>query len=872
LFDKKRTSVGASFQSGAGLPRRYSLRWRLPFFVCIVITAVLAASLAAAYRVVETTLLSAGGVSAQNAASQVANLLAPAAARAVEQMQRSADDPAVKSFLRNPTDSAREAVRKSLAELSQAGPRRLELWNDSGDRLLEVAIPASEGAPRALPPAERPSRPGLLPLKVSEEFTLADVVVEVKGEPADADPSYPLGYLLLRSYLSVNPPGLMSRLVGPDALVSVGNRSGGAWTDFSGPVSGPLVDLSRDEVAEYVGSDGQSRIGALVGVSGTPWVVWVEFRKARLLAPARAFLRRMVSLSIVFVGVGALLVTNLTHRVTTPLGDLSRAAEEIAAGDYSRRVPGGRRRDEVGRLSSAFNVMALKVDEAYRALKEAHEHTQFALAAARIGVWELDLASGRIQWSESMSFVHGVPASAFEGTPAAFLTLVHPDDRDSMAKLVAGKIPATEFFDLAFRSLWPDASVHWIEGKGRIMRAESGEPTSILAASIDVTERRLLQAQLNQSQKMEAIGQLAGGVAHDFNNLLTAILGYGNMILERAEDQNLRNDVLEILRAGESAAALTRQLLAFSRRQVMQPTVVSLKEVVASVEKMLRRLIGENIDLVIVFHEGPETVRADPNQLEQVIINLAVNARDAMPGGGRLTIETSTIDLDDLYCREHPSVTPGPHILLSVSDTGTGMEAETQARLFEPFFTTKEQGRGTGLGLATVYGIVKQSGGHIYVYSEPGRGTTFKIYLPSVAETGAVAKRKPATSELIGGEETVLVVEDNQAARELATKVLERLGYSVLTASSGGEALRLLEEKRAPVNLLVSDVVMPGMTGPELAERVLAARPQTKVLYTSGYSDDAIGRHGVLSPGAIFMQKPYTPALQARNVREALRG
>ena len=861
----------APFDSRAELPRRYSLRWRLPILVCVVLIVVLAAFLVAAYREVETTLVSAAGVRAQNAAGQVANLLVSSAERALSEVRRTADDPAVKRFLQNPTDPAREAVRGSLVPLTQSGPRRIELWSGAGNRLLEVVVPASGSGPQQdLPPRERPSAPGIQPLQVSKDFVLADVVAEVQGEsfPADQKSSPRLGYLTLRSAFSITPPGLMSRLVGADALVAIGNRSGGVWTDLSSVVPAPPVDLTRDAVAHYVDADGQTRLGALVGVRGTPWVVWVELRKASIVAPARTFLHRMILLAIVFVAIGALLVTTLTARITTPLHDLSKAAEEIAAGDYSRRVPANRR-DEVGRLSTAFNTMALRVEQAYRALKETHDDTQFALAAARIGVWESELSSGRIKWSESMSFVHDVPANAFEGTRASFLALVHPEDRDSIAHIIAGKTAGPDVFDLPFRALWPDGSVHWIEGKGRILRSDAGEPTSVLAVSIDVTERRQLQAQLTQAQKMEAIGQLAGGVAHDFNNLLTAILGYGNLILEEVEDQRLRDEVLEILRAGESAAALTRQLLAFSRRQVMQPSLVSLNQVVSGIEKMLRRLIGEDIDLVTVFQPEVDAVRVDSAQLEQVIVNLAVNARDAMPDGGRLTIETGMIDLDEAYCREHASVTPGRHVLLSVSDSGSGMEPETQARLFEPFFTTKSQGRGTGLGLATVYGIVKQSGGHIYVYSEPGRGTTFKIYLPSVGEPSVVAP-KLAVPELTGGAETILVVEDNESARVLASTVLERLGYSVLAATGGEEALGLLEVNAGRVNLLVSDVIMPGMTGPELARRMSVTHPEMKVLFTSGYSDDAIVRHGVLSPGAMFMQKPYTPAVLARKVRDAL--
>jgi PAS domain S-box-containing protein len=865
--------VSAPFGSRVVIPRRHSLRWRLPLLFCAIIVIVLAAFLVASYREVEATLVGAGGMRAQNAASQVANLLASAAEQGLNELRRVADDPRVKLFLGNPTEEAREGVRASLAPLTRVGPKRIELWSGSGDRLLEVVVPAGDGAAQEdLPPGHPPSGPGFQPLQVSTDVVLAEVVAEIREESlrADVDSSARLGYLALRSTLSISPPGILSRLVGDDALVVMGNRRGGLWTDLSSAVPAPPVDLTREGAAEYLAPDGQSRLGALVGVRATPWAVWVELRKAAVVAPARTFLRSMIVAGGVFVGIGALLVTGFTARFTTPLHDLAQAAGTIAAGDYSKRVPANRR-DEVGRLSSAFNTMAVKVEQAYRDLKEVHDHTQFALAAAQIGVWESDPRSGRIKLSESMRFVLGAPASVFDGRKQNFLAFVHPDERGSMAKIVDGETASPDVFDLEFRALWPDGSVHWIEGKGRVVRGENGTPTSVLAVSIDVTERRHLQALLTQAQKMEAIGHLAGGVAHDFNNVLTAILGYGNLVLEEVSDPRLRDEVLEILRAGESAAALTRQLLAFSRRQVMQPAVVSLNRVVAGVEKMLRRLISEDIDLVTTLHPGLDSVRVDSAQFEQVIVNLALNARDAMPDGGRLTVETNMIDLDEEYCREHPSVKPGRHVVLSVTDTGTGMDAETQARLFEPFFTTKGQGRGTGLGLAMVYGIVKQSEGHIYVYSEPGRGTTFKIYLPSVEEPAA-ATVKPAPPELAGGVETILIVEDDDAARKLASRVLKRLGYGVLTAGGGEEALRLLEARTETVNLLISDVIMPGMTGPELAQRVSTTHPEMRVLFTSGYSDDAIIRHGVLAPGTLFMQKPYTPAVLARKVREALVG
>jgi len=391
-----------------------------------------------------------------------------------------------------------------------------------------------------------------------------------------------------------------------------------------------------------------------------------------------------------------------------------------------------------------------------------------------------------------------------------------------------------------------------------------------LILALDVTERRHLEAQLRQSQKLEAVGTLAGGVAHDFNNLLTTILGYSELVLQQLDaDSPLREEVGEIQRAGERAAGLTHQLLAFSRKQVLAPVVLDLNTAVADMEKMLQRLIGEDVSLAAVLDPNLWCVRADPGQIEQVIVNLVVNARDAMPRGGKVTIETRNIDLDDSYVRAHAYVRPGEHVCLSVSDTGTGMDAETRSRIFEPFFTTKGPAKGTGLGLSTVYGIVKQSGGSIEVYTEPGRGTSFKVYLPRVfgsEERAAPQARRPAPS----GSETVLLVEDEEAVRRLARLVLEKIGYTVLEAGSAEEALSLTADSAHRVDLVLTDSVMPGMSGPELAQRLRTERSNLKVLFMSGYTDDAIVRHGLLDAREAFLQKPFTPDLLARKVREVL--
>jgi len=379
--------------------------------------------------------------------------------------------------------------------------------------------------------------------------------------------------------------------------------------------------------------------------------------------------------------------------------------------------------------------------------------------------------------------------------------------------------------------------------------------------------------QLRHAQKMEAVGRLAGGVAHDFNNLLTAIMGYGQLMTLRLKpDDPALRDTEEILKAAERASMLTRQLLAFSRREVLQPKIVDLNSIIADMGKMVRRLVGEAIDLALVPGEGLWTVRADPGHLEQVIMNLSVNARDAMPDGGRLTIETSNIELGEIYAGERVGAESGAYVLLTVSDSGIGMDAETKARVFEPFFTTKGPEHGTGLGLSTVYGIVQQWGGAIQIYSDQGWGTTVKIYLPRAHGSAEPMARIGSAGEMPRGSETVLFAEDQDAVAAVVRATLQLCGYHVLEAHNGSEAVRLCERYDGPIPLLVTDIVMPGMGGPELAASVRKLRPETKVLFISGYSERAFSSHGTLDPDAGFLQKPFMPEALAQKVREILDG
>jgi two-component system cell cycle sensor histidine kinase/response regulator CckA len=506
-------------------------------------------------------------------------------------------------------------------------------------------------------------------------------------------------------------------------------------------------------------------------------------------------------------------------------------------------------------------------------LRQAREHLAQVIASSPVVLVKFKMAGDGIRdvdWiGDNLTDILGHrPADAL--APGWWSDNTHPDDRAHLSDRLRDDLGNHERTAHEFRFRHADGTYRWTRGEFRLLRDASHHPVGIVGSWSDITDRKALEDQFRQSQKMEAIGRLAGGVAHDFNNLLTIINGYGDLLFEgmAPADPN-RAVVREIVSAGERAASLTRQLLAFSRKAVIEPRVLSLAALTSNVHVMLRRIVGEDIALTVNADPDSGHVKVDSGQLEQVILNLVVNARDAMPRGGKITIEVRDVTLDESYTRGHPDARPGPHVLLAVTDTGTGMDAATMARIFEPFFSTKGE-YGTGLGLATVHGIIRQSGGHVAVYSELGYGTTFKVYLPRVEKAANASISGTVRLPLVGGNETVLIVEDEDGVRSLARYVLANCGYQVLEAHDGAEALRVSDEFDGIIHLVVTDVVLPKMGGKEIAERISRLRTGIKVLFLSGYTDDAVMRHGILEAQVAFLQKPFTPASLAAAVRAVL--
>ena len=524
-----------------------------------------------------------------------------------------------------------------------------------------------------------------------------------------------------------------------------------------------------------------------------------------------------------------------------------------------------------GELQRRAGELTQTVSQRQRAeeeLSEANQTLRSLVQTSPLAIIALDLEGNVKSWNSAAERIFGWSEQEVIGQR---IQIIPDDEWDGFYNSLDITRKAGTFTGFETTRMRKDGSLIDVSLSAAPLVDGRGNINGSVVVIADITERKHLEEQFRQAQKMEAIGRLAGGVAHDFNNLLTAIIGYSQLAIGRLHHEDpMRKEIEEIERAGQRAAGLTNQLLAFSRRQVLQLQELDLNVVVSDLGKMLQRLIGEDIELATSLDPDIGFVKADRGQIAQIVVNLAVNSRDAMPAGGKLTIETANVDLDESYTKEHVEVPPGQYVMLAISDTGSGIDKETQERVFEPFFTTKEQGKGTGLGLSTVYGIVKQSGGHIQLYSEPGTGTVFKVYLPQIRRTANRPEPSSSKAKSPQGVETILLVEDEDLVRQLARVVLESNGYTVLEAASGDETRLICERYEGPIQLLLTDVVMPGGSGREVAQSVSVLRPEMKVLFMSGYTDDAIVSHGVLTANSVFLQKPFTVDALLHMVREVL--
>jgi signal transduction histidine kinase/CheY-like chemotaxis protein len=773
-----------------------SFKYRLPLLIGTLLALILVACTWASYRSIKASAFDVGRERLQNLTQQLSGMLQQSANTISTKTVAAANEPAIRTFVKSPTAESRTEVEKVLQQFlapQDQNSLRLELW--STDRLLLVS-PASDTTPLSdLTPefkhcAVEPFRT-IGNIRRLNDTIGFPAVAAVKGEDGKV-----AGYLVRWRKLaaSADTRQQMTKLLGTNATVYLGNQADDIWTDLAAIVAKPPLDVRTHEEIQTYDRDGNTPVIAMARpISGTPWLILIEFPDDVILKPVGGFMKRMLVIGTFLFVMGVAGAFVLSRRITGPLYELTAGATAISRGDHSRRVDIDQK-DELGQLATAFNAMVEKLRESQRELeRKVQERTA-----------QLEEANHQL---ELLSASHAEKRSVAEKERADAIEALHDTEK-----------------------------------------------------------------QLFQSQKLEAVGRLAGGISHDFNNLLTVILGYTDISKRNLKegDPLLRN-LDEIGKASERAASLTRQLLAFSRKQVMQPKVFDMNTVVNDLKKMLRRMIGEDIELRVSSQTDLGNIKADPVQLEQVIMNLVVNARDAMPKGGKLSIETSNVYLDESYAREHVSVEPGEYVMLAISDTGCGMDEETRQRIFEPFFTTKESGKGTGLGLSMVYGIVKQSGGNIWVYSEEGRGTTFKIYFPRVTAEAEEYKRSGDAVEVPKGCETILLVEDAALVRTLARQVLETAGYCVLEAASAEAALRICENINGTrIDLLLTDVVMPGMSGNDMSKILLARQPDMPVLYMSGYTDEAIVQHGVLEAGINFLQKPFSPGALASKVREVL--
>ena len=775
-----------------------------------------------------------------------------------------ASDTDVVEFLRKPNERRTEAAREGLRRLSPGpGHADVELWTASGvrTRASDSDWPEMSGGRRTslMDMVRGADATAVTPIAMLDTTLVYEVVSRVGPQAS------PLGYVVVRRRLMATGADASVQLravVGSDASILLGNARGDIWTDMVRQVPMPPAARAASVVVEY----DEPRLGpvfaSMHSVANTPWNLVIEFPQATVLHEVQAGMMTIVIFGLAALLIAAVMSWRLSGEFTRPLNELATAAGRITDGDYDRPLA-VRGDDEIGAAARAFNRMAsslrgsrgeleAKVSEAASSARRLER----VITSSGAVLYELAPRDGvmRFTWiSENVPDLLGY-SLAEALAPGWWSGNVYPDD---LTKTGPESEPRTDGVR-EYRFRHKDGRYRWVRDDQRVVPDDDASGRAhIVGTWLDITEQRHLEEQLRHAQKMEAIGTLAGGVAHDFNNILTVVTSYAELLSRTEDDPDRRCDLDEIVAAARRATLLTRQLLTFSRKTIAEPQSISVSYVVARLGGMLRRLLKENVKLVPRLSDDVAPILGDPNQLEQVVMNLVINAADAMPDGGTLVIETQNIELDDAYARTHGRVTPGRYVMLAVTDTGAGIDPSIMDKIYEPFFTTKPPGQGTGLGLASTYAIVKEAGGHIWAYSEPGQGTTFKVYFPW--ERAAKASPSPSTTpselRMLG---TALLVEDDARVRRAVRRMLERIGFDVMEAPDGEAGLGVAAGHEGPIDVVVTDLMMPRLGGGAFARRLALSRPNVPVVFMSGYTDDAAFRRGLLESEYTFVQKPFT--------------
>ena len=841
---------------------RLSLNVRLPLLIGSVLLVVIVIFGALSYRVASHAAYTAASDRLASAANQLATAISQQLAAAKLQMASKAQSAAMQRFVKGDTTAA-QAVREELATFGRDSTpgNAVEIRDAAGVvHLSLLPTTRTDVAAAALAPP-LPDSAALSPIFSDGRLAYYEMSAPI---PRRSGPPW---YLVVRRVIDAGSGArAIAAMLGSDARIYVGNADGSLWADMSAPAESALIrDTIRNGTYRRAGA---LRLGAVARAANAPWLMGTEFSNAEVMSGSRPLMREMMGIAALVLLAGTALGWVMSRQLTRPLLHLTEEAEQVARSE-GEAEPTERTGDELARLSDAFRTMVERVRDGQERLRLSEKQYRMLFDLNPNPMWVFDRKTLHFL-AVNAAAVTKYGYSHDEFTGMTIRDIRPPQDLDALEQAVQTEFGARQ--DVSrWRHITRDGNVFDVEIRGRPVTFLGVDAELVLVT--DVSERNRLEERLRQAQKMEAVGRLAGGIAHDFNNILSAVLGYSNLVLEDLpEDDPRRADIEEVRDAGVRGAALTRQLLMFSRPQVSERQVLDINGVIAGVRKMLERIIGE--DIVIETRLNPDIgrVRMDPGHLEQIVMNLAVNARDAMPDGGRLTIETSEVELDELHHGGNKLLPAGRYVMLAVSDVGIGIPKEQQARIFEPFYTTKQPGEGTGLGLSTVYGIVQQNGGSVLVYSEPGHGATFKVYLPRVDAAATAAEPVAAAPARGSARESILFVEDEPSLLKVGCQILTRAGYTVIGMPGPQEAIAYATEHPGKIDLIATDMVMPGLSGREMVGRIRLNRPDVRVLFMSGYTDDAIMQRGATEPGTGFLQKPFSGEGLARKVRAVLDG